>query len=288
MVDATQHDGVGWVGNDDGVGWVGGWVGCLYVFITFFLCPASSFPLSWNFHPRLARELLIFYCILFKCQAFAASHHQGGYGVSFGWGSGLRGKGFGCSSGDGIRMAFTTRKDCLSVVVRSSRVVQDKKVFKHIVRICMDPPTCLSLNVSTCKKRELYIWTSSGFLYPTKIYRKILTNLGAWAFSTCGKLQENDVLSQLKFSKGEVPFFQCAPWIFQGDYFEKYWKICLVTRYLSQSIWNIWTAYVQLFVSFVSLIQPLNMTKVGERSEKMPRSLRGKPSQPSIKSPFFF
>ena len=33
MVDATQHGGVGWVGG----------VGCLYVFIGFFLCPASSF-----------------------------------------------------------------------------------------------------------------------------------------------------------------------------------------------------------------------------------------------------
>ena len=53
-----------------------------------------------------------------------------------------------------IMMAFTTRKDCLSVVVRSSRVVQNKQVFKNIVRMCMDPPTCLSLNVSTCKKRE--------------------------------------------------------------------------------------------------------------------------------------
>ena len=28
------------------------------------------------------------------------------------------------------------------------------------------------------------------------------------------------MLSQLKFSKGEVPFFQCAPLIFQGGHFE--------------------------------------------------------------------
>lgn len=142
---------------------------------------------------------------------------------SFGWGSsvdwGAKGLNVLLVTGsfhDGIYNQTVFLISCWTIFKRSD-VVQHKKVFKSIVRICMDPPTCLPLyKCVNLRKGKEPICKLSGFLYPPNISCWILTSLAAWAFSTCGfHCRRMMCFHSWSSARARCHFFNVHPWFFR-------------------------------------------------------------------------